>query len=73
MVLAVRKLGYLEYLAMDKIYGWFCDMIDVPGINRDGAVSLTCSFVSRHRIAAKRCGSKPVPPCVTSALIMPDS
>jgi len=28
----VRKLGYLEYFAMDKLYGWFRDITDEAGI-----------------------------------------
>jgi UDP-GlcNAc:undecaprenyl-phosphate GlcNAc-1-phosphate transferase len=27
----VRKLGYMEYLAVDKLYGWFQDITDVAG------------------------------------------
>lgn len=34
LFLLVRKLGYLEYLALDKFYGWFQDMTDVAGISR---------------------------------------
>ena len=34
MILLVRKLGYLEYLAFDKFYGWFQDMTDVAGISQ---------------------------------------
>lgn len=30
----VRKLGYFEYLAADKIYGWFRDVTDEAGISR---------------------------------------
>ncbi|MHB8158588.1 MAG: hypothetical protein ACYDEQ_14590, partial [Desulfocucumaceae bacterium] len=31
----VRKLGYLEYLAVDKIYGWFKDLSDEAGLTKD--------------------------------------
>jgi len=31
----VRKNGYLEYLALDKFYGWFKDMTDVAGFSRE--------------------------------------
>ena len=35
MIFLVRKLGYLEYLAFDKFYGWFQDMTDVAGISQN--------------------------------------
>jgi UDP-GlcNAc:undecaprenyl-phosphate GlcNAc-1-phosphate transferase len=35
MIFLVRKLGYLEYLAFDKCYGWFQDMTDMAGISRN--------------------------------------
>ena len=35
MIFLVRKLGYMEYLAYDKFYGWFQDMTDVAGISND--------------------------------------
>jgi|GEM_PF-400511 len=31
----IRKLGYLEYLAMDKVYGWFRDVSDEAGISHE--------------------------------------
>lgn len=31
--LSIRKLGYMEYLTMDKFYGWFRDLTDVAGIS----------------------------------------
>ena len=34
MIFLVRKLGYLEYLAFDKFYGWFQDVTDVTGISQ---------------------------------------
>lgn len=34
MIFLVRKLGYIEYLAVDKFYGWFQDMTDVAGFSR---------------------------------------
>ena len=30
----IRKLSYMEYLTMDKFYGWFRDMTDVAGISQ---------------------------------------
>jgi len=33
MIFLVRKMGYLEYLAFDKFYGWFQDMTDVAGLS----------------------------------------
>ena len=32
--LGIRKLGYMEYLAMDKFSGWLRDLKDVTGISR---------------------------------------
>jgi UDP-GlcNAc:undecaprenyl-phosphate GlcNAc-1-phosphate transferase len=34
-VVVVRKLGYLEYFATDKIFGWLRDVSDEVGITRD--------------------------------------
>ena len=34
-VVFIRKLGYFEYIAMDKILGWFKDISDVTGISKD--------------------------------------
>jgi UDP-GlcNAc:undecaprenyl-phosphate GlcNAc-1-phosphate transferase len=34
-VLAIRKLGYLEYLAAEKFLGWFQDLSDELGLRRD--------------------------------------
>jgi len=34
-LILVRKTGYLEYLALDKFYGWFRDMTDVAGFSRE--------------------------------------
>jgi UDP-GlcNAc:undecaprenyl-phosphate GlcNAc-1-phosphate transferase len=31
----MRKTGYLEYLAMDKFYGWFRDVADVTGFSHE--------------------------------------
>ncbi len=31
----VRKLGYLEYFAVDKLYGWLRDLSDEAGLTRD--------------------------------------
>ena len=33
-IVITRKLGYLEYIAADKIFGWLQDMSDVSGISR---------------------------------------
>lgn len=33
--LLIRKLGYFEYLASDKFYGWFKDMTDQAGFRHD--------------------------------------
>jgi UDP-GlcNAc:undecaprenyl-phosphate/decaprenyl-phosphate GlcNAc-1-phosphate transferase len=34
-IIFTRKLGYFEYFASDKLYGWFKDISDVVGISRD--------------------------------------
>jgi UDP-GlcNAc:undecaprenyl-phosphate GlcNAc-1-phosphate transferase len=34
MIFLMRKLGYIEYLAVDKFYGWFQDMTDVAGFSQ---------------------------------------
>jgi len=34
-VFFVRKLGYFEYVAADKLYGWFQDIADVTGLSHD--------------------------------------
>jgi len=34
MIFLVRKLGYLEYFAFDKVYGWFQDVTDITGISQ---------------------------------------
>jgi UDP-GlcNAc:undecaprenyl-phosphate GlcNAc-1-phosphate transferase len=34
-VLGIRKLGYLEYLALDKVFGWFKDITDAFGLHRE--------------------------------------
>ncbi len=35
VVIFVRKLGYFEYLASDKFYGWFRDISDQAGFRHD--------------------------------------
>jgi len=34
-VLFIRKLGYLDYLASDKMLGWFQDVTDSVGVSRE--------------------------------------
>ena len=34
-VIFVRKLGYFEYFATDKIYGWFRDLTDEAGLSHE--------------------------------------
>jgi len=33
--LTFRKLGYINYFAVDKVYGWFRDLTDAAGISYD--------------------------------------
>jgi UDP-GlcNAc:undecaprenyl-phosphate GlcNAc-1-phosphate transferase len=35
MLFMVRKMGYMEYLAFDKFYGWFQDVTDVAGFSQE--------------------------------------
>ncbi|PQP34869.1 undecaprenyl/decaprenyl-phosphate alpha-N-acetylglucosaminyl 1-phosphate transferase [Desulfobacteraceae bacterium SEEP-SAG9] len=35
MILGMRKLGYFEYFAMDKVYGWLKDLTDQAGITHE--------------------------------------
>jgi UDP-GlcNAc:undecaprenyl-phosphate GlcNAc-1-phosphate transferase len=41
-IFAIQKLGYLEYLAMDKIIGWFRDVTDELGLAKDRRTFLGC-------------------------------
>ncbi len=34
-IVSVKKLGYFEYIALDKLYGWFKDMTDQAGLSRE--------------------------------------
>lgn len=34
-VIFIRKLGYFEYVATDKIYGWFKDLTDEAGLSNE--------------------------------------
>lgn len=34
-IIGIQKLGYLEYLAMDKVVGWFRDMTDTAGLTSE--------------------------------------
>ena len=34
-IVFIRKLGYFEYVASDKIYGWFRDFVDETGLSRE--------------------------------------
>jgi UDP-GlcNAc:undecaprenyl-phosphate GlcNAc-1-phosphate transferase len=46
-VLGIRKLGYLEYIAVDKIIGWVRDIIDEVGLLRDRR-----TFLGRQMVIA---------------------
>lgn len=35
LVVLIKKIGYFEYFALDKILGWLRDITDVMGISRD--------------------------------------
>ncbi len=34
-LIVVRKLGYVGYFALDKVYGWFRDVSDVAGLTQE--------------------------------------
>jgi UDP-GlcNAc:undecaprenyl-phosphate GlcNAc-1-phosphate transferase len=34
-LIVVRKLGYIGYFALDKVYGWFRDVSDVAGLTHE--------------------------------------
>ena len=34
-VVAIRMMGYMEYFAMDKVYGWLKDLTDVAGVTHE--------------------------------------
>jgi UDP-GlcNAc:undecaprenyl-phosphate/decaprenyl-phosphate GlcNAc-1-phosphate transferase len=34
LIFIMHRLGYIEYLAVDKFYGWFKDVTDVAGISQ---------------------------------------
>jgi len=34
-IVFIRKLGYFEYVASDKVYGWFKDFVDETGLSRE--------------------------------------
>ena len=34
-IIAVRRLGYLDYITTDKVLDWFADITDETGLNRD--------------------------------------
>jgi hypothetical protein len=48
--LMIRKLGYFEYLASDKFYGWFKDMTDQALMEWHSAMHIMLP------LATKECG-----------------
>jgi len=44
MIFGIRKLGYLKYLAVDKIVSWVEDISDELGIKRDRRKFLACEM-----------------------------
>jgi UDP-GlcNAc:undecaprenyl-phosphate GlcNAc-1-phosphate transferase len=44
----VRKLGYLEYLAVDKLFGWFKDLSDEAGLTRNRRSFLSLQIEMDH-------------------------
>ena len=44
MIFGIRKLGYLKYLAVDKIASWVEDISDELGIKRDRRKFLACEM-----------------------------
>lgn len=62
VVIFIQKLGYFEYLASDKLYGWFMDLSDTMGLTRqrrtflslqmDAGASETLEELWRHITSA---------------------
>ena len=48
IIFGIRKLGYLEYLAMDKLLGWVNDISDDMGFKRDRRTFLACQIEISH-------------------------
>ena len=46
--IVVRKMGYLEYLAVDKLYGWLRDLSDEAGLSRDRRSFLSLQIEMDH-------------------------
>jgi len=44
MIFGIRKLGYLEYLAVDGLARWVKDISDELGIKRDRRQFLACQM-----------------------------
>ena len=52
-VLFTRKLGYFEYLASDKLFGWFRDITDVAGISHSRRSFLGLQIEISHARSAE--------------------
>ena len=61
----VRKLGYMEYLAVDKFYGWFQDMMDIAGFTNQRR-----SFLSLQIDASKTKSVEELWAIIGNALMM---
>jgi len=46
MILLVRKMGYFEYLAFDKLSGWFLDVTDIAGLSQKRRSFLSLQIVA---------------------------
>lgn len=47
-VMFIRKLGYFEYFASDKVIGWFRDVTDVAGLTNDRRSFLNLQIKLSH-------------------------
>ncbi len=59
----VRRLGYLEYLAVDKVLGYFRDVTDEIGIQRDRR-----TFLGYQKAIAEACTMEETWRCIVEAM-----
>ncbi|MEW6671020.1 MAG: MraY family glycosyltransferase [Thermodesulfobacteriota bacterium] len=53
VVIFIRKLGYFEYFATDKIYGWFRDLTDEAGFSHERRTFLSIQIEIGHSKSMK--------------------
>ncbi|MFZ2447556.1 MAG: MraY family glycosyltransferase [Syntrophobacteraceae bacterium] len=50
IAVGIKKLGYLEYLAVDKVIGYLQDVTDVMGLSKDRRTFLNCQVAINEAI-----------------------